>query len=89
MKGILDQIKDGLRRHFGFGHGPIPRFNQTQPVEVRPPDRARRKEVRQSYRWRRTAGMRMGGPVLTGERLRKTVLSCSFDNLRVKPRYVL
>jgi|HubBroStandDraft_5_1064220.scaffolds.fasta_scaffold257509_3 hypothetical protein len=68
-------------------YGDIQRFNKLAPI-VEPPDREERKLARRKYRWQRWAAMKVGGgPVLTGERLRKVRSQCSPANLTAQPRY--
>ncbi len=66
--------------------GEVQRFNKVAP-NVNPPTREDRKDHRFRLRFHRWSTMRTGGPVLTGERLRKAKLSCSPHNNTVQPRY--
>jgi hypothetical protein len=69
-------------------YGDVQRFNQVAPVP-QPSDREDRKQARRAYKTRRWLAMNVGhgGPVLTGERLRKVRSQCSPDNLTAQLRY--
>lgn len=88
--GVINWGKDKLRaakKYFGYGYETSPKHKFT-PVTVVPPDRERRSEVRKQYRARRRGLMNVRGrPVLSGERLRKTLAACNPLCLTVQPQY--
>jgi hypothetical protein len=89
---LLNWAKEKIKAlsdwHGRKAHGEIPRFNKLAPI-VQPPTREDRKDHRFRTKFHRWASMPVGhgGPILTGERLRKNLSMCSPLNLLVQPRY--